>query len=672
MRTLRDIFTWLLRLLTVDRTCIAPPPPGVRCCLAAFWLAAGLAACGGGGGGYADSGSLVPGVAPPSATTTEAVPLAPITEPAQSTSARIGADGGSLTATSTKGVVYTLVVPPGALTETVEIRLTPIADLRVPSLTRGMLGAVQMEPTGLVFQRAATLRIGTAPAVKPGELLVGLGSANDGSGLGFKAATVVEGATEISVFHFSTGGAASATPEEVAAVPEAPAALGTDPREVRDIFFDKILRLWVAGVAIDTISLQAAGLFDTWFQLDIRPRLDDIARTPPTEPFSGRFWRAIDAYTQWIETRAWLERMGGEVERTALLATVDAENQPFVARLLAAEIDRALAACAAPSATSLASLRNLQFAKLAQLTAEKLNLATPAFRLDKATMLSLISTCLSPALDPIVLPSPLGVGQARSLDAQAKLVFNGRPNPVGAPFIFTVQPVGATLGQMTGRSDAGGRYTTVFTPTSNPVEFIVRACLVLDLLSVDEGSDVCISQTVASPLGLRILAGSLSQSLNTTTNGATVSANLTGFLRIGIDAAGAVSVLQSSGTQIVQTTFNEQSNACFDARLDRFVPIVLTETNTAAAKSVRYFTSSQGSGFAFSGDNTITRDQLVNRQINCDIVRVTSTETPQFSLFIMHVLQVERDASGLPVAMVLGDRLPTPGTVGNSLLTVNR
>jgi hypothetical protein len=268
--------------------------------------------------------------------------------------------------------------------------------------------------------------------------------------------------------------------------------------------------------------------------------------------------------------------MGGEVERTALLATVDAENQPFVARLLAAEIDRALAACAAPSATSLASLRNLQFAKLAQLTAEKLNLATPAFRLDKATMLSLISTCLSPALDPIVLPSPLGVGQARSLDAQAKLVFNGRPNPVGAPFIFTVQPVGATLGQMTGRSDAGGRYTTVFTPTSNPVEFIVRACLVLDLLSVDEGSDVCISQTVASPLGLRILAGSLSQSLNTTTNGATVSANLTGFLRIGIDAAGAVSVLQSSGTQIVQTTFNEQSNACFDARLDRFVPIVLT------------------------------------------------------------------------------------------------
>jgi hypothetical protein len=361
--------------------------------------------------------------------------------------------------------------------------------------------------------------------------------------------------------------------------------------------------------------------------------------------------------------------MGGEVERSGMLAAVDAEIQPFVARLLAAEIDRALAACAAPATTTLAALRNVQFAKFAQLMAEKLNLATPAFGLDKATLLSLISGCLVPALDPIVLPSPLGVGQARSLDAQAKLVFKGRPSSVGAPFIFTVQPVGATLGQMTGRSDAGGRYTTVFTPTSNPVEFMVRACLVFDLFSVDEGSDVCVSQTVASPLGLRILAGSLSVSSNTMTNGSPSSSNLTGYLRIGIDAAGSISVLESSGTQV---TRGELQSSCFNATLGRDVPIVLKELHTSVSRSARYATSSQGSSFVFSGDVTSTRDRLVNSLINCDVIEVTRTDTPLFgTVFNKYLLRVDRDDFGLPVTMVLGERLPWEGLVENSRLTAN-
>ena len=179
----------------------------------------------------------------------------------------------------------------------------------------------------------------------------------------------------------------------------------------------------------------------------------------PTDAFSGLFLDAIGAYVDWIEARARLESLGGDVERASLLAAVDAETRPFVARLLVAEIDRALARCADPTAATIAALRNLQFAAFARLQAQAVGLATAAFGLDKATLLSRINGCLRPVLDPIVLPTPLSLGQARSLDARARLVFNGRPDPVGAEFIFKVQPEGATLAQPTGRSHAGGRYT---------------------------------------------------------------------------------------------------------------------------------------------------------------------------------------------------------------------
>lgn len=99
------------------------------------------------------------------------------------------------------------------------------------------------------------------------------------------------------------------------------------------------------------------------------------------------------------------------------------------------------------------------------------------------------------------------LGNAKSLDTRAQVVFEGKPNPVGAPFIFTVQGVGATLARPTGRSDAAGRYTTVFTPTADPMEFTVRACLVFDLLGIDTASEFCVSQRVSTALARNTLSG---------------------------------------------------------------------------------------------------------------------------------------------------------------------
>lgn len=407
-------------------------------------------------------------------------------------SASIGPDGGSVSARSSAGVSYTLVVPFGALTEATNIQLTPLADVGDSPLSRDLLGAVLMEPSGLTFKSAATLRIEATATPGAGEVLVGFSGANDGSNIGLKPAVVVESVTEISINHFSTAGSSTLTAEEVQ---QLPVPLLDNPAEQ---FMDELMRKSsVAGGNPVQLGIDIADGFRRWYQEQVKPQLDfaivileanlstlnDVLNDP-----------AIEAYKQWINARVAIEGLtNGSTNANSLLADLDAEARPLVARLIRDRIDLTIARC-----PILANVTVLSFTSYYQNIAVELVLATEEFGLDNVTFLSKVNSCVRPVLDTIELPSPLIIGTPVSLDAQAKLVFIDTPDPVAAPFEFTITPTGATVQHAIGKSDATGQFTTVFTPGTEEVEFVVQACLVLEFLNPNEGSDICASQTVSS------------------------------------------------------------------------------------------------------------------------------------------------------------------------------
>jgi len=63
----------------------------------------------------------------------------------------------------------------------------------------------------------------------------------------------------------------------------------------------------------------------------------------------------------------------------------------------------------------------------------------------------------------------------------------------------------ATVATPVGLSDAAGRFTTVFPPSTAAQTFNVRACLVLAGSDGNVGSDICVTQQVG--IGRRALPG---------------------------------------------------------------------------------------------------------------------------------------------------------------------
>lgn len=178
----------------------------------------------------------------------------------------------------------------------------------------------------------------------------------------------------------------------------------------------------------------------------------------------------------------------------ALLAPARAQTEAAVASVFLRFIDSRLVPCAA----------NLDVFRVDELNffhrnAAKYGIDTAALGLDRPSFLRKVNDCLRPVLDPATLPSPLTPGQPASLDLRAQVVFNGRPDPVGVPFEFTITPTDATVATPVVLSDAAGRFTTVFTPSTAAPTFNVRACLVLAGSDGNVGSDICVTQQVGIP-----------------------------------------------------------------------------------------------------------------------------------------------------------------------------
>jgi hypothetical protein len=133
---------------------------------------------------------------------------------AAATQTTVGPNGGNVT-TSSRGFVYTLSIPPGALDSDTSIALTPVLSIDVP-FSKGVVAAAEFEPSGLQLHRPATLTIGLPAAPSQSGLL---GFLVDNNGLKFEvvSAQLTSDSLTIPVNHFSVGGAGTATIADFAA-----------------------------------------------------------------------------------------------------------------------------------------------------------------------------------------------------------------------------------------------------------------------------------------------------------------------------------------------------------------------------------------------------------------------------------------------------------------------
>lgn len=124
-------------------------------------------------------------------------PLAVIPEydEAKAATAVIGNQGGTLSLVNSDAVEFALSIPAGALSADTEIRMTPVAAISDWPFGEGPVGAVRLEPDGLVLNDAATLTIGFPSDVKSDLAIVGFGFRGDGREFALQSAYDVQSLT---------------------------------------------------------------------------------------------------------------------------------------------------------------------------------------------------------------------------------------------------------------------------------------------------------------------------------------------------------------------------------------------------------------------------------------------------------------------------------------------
>jgi len=122
---------------------------------------------------------------------------------------KIGPAGGIIAVVDSSGVAYELSIPPNALEQETDISLIPLSDLSQWPLDGEMLGAVGIEPEGLILNEPATLTI-TPPSAIAADGFATVGFSFEGYGAEFALRPVNDSAPQSS--HIP-GGAHLARPQ---------------------------------------------------------------------------------------------------------------------------------------------------------------------------------------------------------------------------------------------------------------------------------------------------------------------------------------------------------------------------------------------------------------------------------------------------------------------------
>lgn len=101
-----------------------------------------------------------------------AIKVTPTLDSERAVTGTIGFDGGSISATAADGTVFTLTVPADSVRQRTSITLTPVSKLEGLPFGNGTDVTVDLQPSGLVFDVPATLRIEPATPIPAGEQIL--------------------------------------------------------------------------------------------------------------------------------------------------------------------------------------------------------------------------------------------------------------------------------------------------------------------------------------------------------------------------------------------------------------------------------------------------------------------------------------------------------------------
>jgi len=191
--------------------------------------------------------------------------------------ADVNDEGGEVSAASSSGVEYHLSVPPGALPDNYQIRMTPIKSMEGLPLSGGLLGAVHLGPEGLVLLQPAVLTV-SLPEGTPPEEVVAFAYQGNGEHTHLYPASIEGNMLTFQISHFSGYGGGRGSPGETSGWPptgdpnadyeqQAADYMRKHPNGQNDDAFIKLLRQWFNEVIYpalkaaekDDATLDAAG-----------------------------------------------------------------------------------------------------------------------------------------------------------------------------------------------------------------------------------------------------------------------------------------------------------------------------------------------------------------------------------------------------------------------------
>lgn len=121
----------------------------------------------------------------------------------------VGPAGGEITITGQNGVIYTLSIPPEALTYDVEITLSPVANIEGIPFSGGFLGGVHIEPRELEFEIPALLTFEIPQEQAPPAGSIDIAFGYEGMGEDFHLEPTVRNVEELVAVHHSDSKLAS-------------------------------------------------------------------------------------------------------------------------------------------------------------------------------------------------------------------------------------------------------------------------------------------------------------------------------------------------------------------------------------------------------------------------------------------------------------------------------
>ena len=250
----------------------------------------------------------------------------------QTSSATIGAAGGTITAVGSDSTRFTLTIPPKALDGDSGITMTPVSAIQDLPLSGGLVAAVHFEPEGLRFNIPVELKI-EPPREVPIEGQLGFGYLGDGNDLHLYPLS--QGRTlAMRLLHFSGVGVALGSPANVSSLQQHPPA---DPAAQLEQQIANLINAERAAALAEEpgdpeFGTKLEKLFEDFYQQVVLPKIEAAKATDD--------WHVMFNAVQVATYFARLSAMIGEGEST--LAKLLPLMEPILVRAFSRAYDRCI------------------------------------------------------------------------------------------------------------------------------------------------------------------------------------------------------------------------------------------------------------------------------------------------------------------------------------------